>query len=185
MLFLLTGQRISDVAKLGKQHIRKPEHVSELLRKTHPGRWLAFTQHKNRKKAPVSLVIPMLPMLEKVIELSPCGSLTFIETEFGKPHTTKGLGNWFADQCVLAGVPGRAHGLRKAGATIAAENGATPYQLMSIFGWKTLEQAELYTKKVRQQLMAGGSMHLIGFDQTGNECDPPEAGVTISGSLLG
>ena len=185
MLFLLTGQRISDVAKLGKQHIRKPEHVSELLRKTHAGRWLAFTQHKNRKKAPVSLVIPMLPMLEKVVELSPCGSLTFIETEFGKPHTTKGLGNWFADQCILAEVPGRAHGLRKAGATIAAENGATPYQLMSIFGWKTLEQAELYTKKVRQQLMAGGSMHLIGFDQTENECDPPEAGVTRSGSLSG
>jgi hypothetical protein len=70
-------------------------------------------------------------------------------------------------------------------ATIAAENGATPYQLMSIFGWKTLEQAELYTKKVRQQLMAGGSMHLIGFDQTGNECDPPAEGVAKSGSILG
>ncbi len=127
----------------------------------------------------------MLPLLEKVIEVSPCGSMTFIETEFGKPHTTKGLGNWFADRCVEADVPGRAHGLRKAGATIAAENGATPYQLMAIFGWKTLEQAELYTKKVRQQLMAGGSMHLIGFDQTGNESDPPGAGVAISGSILG
>jgi hypothetical protein len=149
------------------------------------GRWLAFTQHKNRKCAPVSLVIPMLPMLEQVIKLSPCGTLTFIETEFGKAHTTKGLGNWFADCCVLADVPGRAHGLRKAGATIAAENGATPYQLMSIFGWKTLEQAELYTKKVRQQMMAGGSMHLIGFDQTGNECDPPLALVDKSGSLSG
>ena len=34
MLFLLTGQRISDVAKLGKQHIRKPENVAEALRKT-------------------------------------------------------------------------------------------------------------------------------------------------------
>jgi integrase len=160
MLFLLTGQRISDVAKPGKQHIRRPEHVSELLRKTHAGRWLAFTQHKNRKRAPVSLVIPLPPLLEKVIEVSPCGSMTFIETEFGKPHTTKGLGNWFADRCVEADVPGRAHGFRKAGATIAAENGATPCQLMAIFGWKT-------TKKVRQQLMAGGSMHLIGFDQTG------------------
>ena len=96
----------------GKQHIRRPEQVSELLRKTHAGKWLAFTQHKNRKRAPVSLVIPMLPLLEKVIEASPCGSLTFIETEFGKPHTTKGLGNWFADQCLLADVPGRAHGLR-------------------------------------------------------------------------
>jgi integrase len=116
MLFLLTGQRISDVAKPGKQHIRRPEHVSELLRKTHAGRWLAFTQHKNRKRAPVTLVIPLLPLLEKVIEVSPCGSMTFIETEFGKPHTTKGLGNWFADRCVEADVPGRAHGFRKAGA---------------------------------------------------------------------
>jgi hypothetical protein len=57
------------------------------------------------------------------------------------------------------------------------------YQLTSIFGWKTLEQAELYTKKVRQQLMAGGSMHLIGFDQTVNECDPLSAGVEKSGSI--
>jgi hypothetical protein len=72
---------------------------------------------------------------------------TFIETEFSKPHTTKGPGNWFADRCVEAEVPGRAHGLRNAGATIAAENGATPYQLMAIFGWKTLEQAELYTRR--------------------------------------
>jgi hypothetical protein len=46
---------------------------------------------------------------------------------------------------------------------IAAENGATPHQLMAIFGWKTLEQAELYTKAVRQQLMAGGAMNLITY----------------------
>jgi hypothetical protein len=72
-------------------------------------------------------------MLERVIELSPCGSLTFIETEFGKPHTTKGLGNCFAHQCILAKVPGRAHGLRKASqpaiiaetAMIIAETGIT------------------------------------------------------------
>lgn len=29
------------------------------------------------------------------------------------------------------------HGLRKAGATIAADNGATDEQLMAIFGWTT------------------------------------------------
>jgi hypothetical protein len=34
---------------------------------------------------------------------------------------------------------------------------------MAIFGWKTLEQAELYTKAVRQQLMAGGAMNLITY----------------------
>jgi integrase len=162
-LFLLSGQRLSDVAKLGKQHIRKPEHIGPKLREIHAGRWLAFRQHKNRRRHPVDLVIPILPQLEEVIALSPCGALTFLETEHKQPHSTKGLGNWFGDMCRNAGVPGRAHGLRKAGATIAAENGATPHQLMAIFGWKTLEQAEVYTRKVRQQRVAGASMGLLSF----------------------
>jgi hypothetical protein len=37
--------------------------------------------------------------------------------------------------------------LRKAGATIAANNGATADQLMAIFGWDTLKDAEKYTAK--------------------------------------
>jgi integrase len=162
MLFLLTGQRLSDVARLGKQFIRRPEHVAPALRQIHPGRWLAFRQHKNRRRKPVDLVIPILPELEAVLAASPLGDMTFLQTEFGKSYTTKGLGNWFGHKCETARVPGRAHGLRKAGATIAAENGATPHQLMAIFGWRTLEQAEVYTKKVRQQLMAGNAMPLIG-----------------------
>lgn len=165
MLFLLLGQRISDVAQLGKQHIRKPEHISPALRAVHAGRWIAFRQHKNRARAPMDLIIPILPELEAAIADGPCGDLTFLETEFGKPFTIKGLGNWWADQCTLAGVPGRAHGLRKAGATFAAENGATTHQLMSIFGWRKVEQAEIYTKKSRQQMIAGGSMKLISYGQ--------------------
>jgi hypothetical protein len=40
-----------------------------------------------------------------------------------------------ARQCNGARLPHcSAHGLQKAGATIAAQNGATEYQLMSIFG---------------------------------------------------
>src|SRR5258708_5085864 len=45
MLFLLTGQRISDVGKLVNQHIRSPDHLSALLRKTHSCRWLPLTPH--------------------------------------------------------------------------------------------------------------------------------------------
>jgi integrase len=147
--------------RVGRQHIRRPEHISEQLRKIHPGRWLAFRQHKNRNKSPVDLVIPILPQLEAVMTASPCGRLTFLETEFHRPYTTKGLSNWFERRCLEADVPGRGHGLRKAGATIAAENGASAHQLMAIFGWKTLEQAELYTRAVRQQLLAGNAMNLI------------------------
>jgi integrase len=168
MLFLLLGQRISDISKLGRQHIRRPEHISGPMRKIHPGRWLAF-RHKNRNSKPVDLVIPILPQLETVLAASPCGRLTFLETEFKQPFTTKGLGNWFGDKCFKAKVPGRAHGLRKAGATIAAENGATAHQLMAIFGWKTLQQAELYTEKARQQLLAGGAMNLLIFSPTSED----------------
>ena len=163
MLFLQTGQRLSDVARIGRPHIRKPEHMSPAMRKIHAGRWLAFRQHKNRRRKPVDLVIPILPQLESVLAASTLGDLTFLETAFKRPYTTKGLGNWFERRCIEAGVPGRAHGLRKAGATIAAENGATAHQLMAIFGWKTLEQAEVYTQKARQQLLAGGAMGLIAF----------------------
>jgi integrase len=175
MLFLLLGQRISDVAKFGRQHIRLPRHVAPKLSQIHPGRWLAFRQHKNRKNAPVDLVIPILPQLEVVLgsakDAGTLGTMTFLETAFGKPHTVKGLGNWFCDRCKEAGVPGRAHGLRKAGATLAAQNGATPHQLMAIFGWKTLAQAELYTKAVQQQLMAGGAMNLLVFTPGGQGDD--------------
>jgi hypothetical protein len=36
--------------------------------------------------------------------------------------------------------------LKKAAATIAAENGATTRQLMAMFGWTTESMAEVYTR---------------------------------------
>ena len=58
------------------------------------------------------------------------------------------------ERCRKAGVPGRAHGLRKAGATILADNGATDQELMAIYGWTTLRQAELYTRKANRKRLA-------------------------------
>jgi hypothetical protein len=51
--------------------------------------------------------------------------------------------------------------LRKAGAAIAAENGATEHQLMAIFGWQTIKEAERYTKAARRRKMAGDAMPLL------------------------
>jgi integrase len=53
------------------------------------------------------------------------------------------------------------HGLRKAGATIAANNGATAHQLMAIFGWDTIKEAEKYTAKADQRRLAETAMHLL------------------------
>ena len=90
------------------------------------------------------------------------GDLTFLTTEHGRPFTSEAsFGMWFGKQCAAAGVPGRAHGLRKAGATLAAENGATVHQLMAIFGWLTLAEAETYTRAAERKKMAGDAMGLL------------------------
>ena len=89
----------------------------------------------------------MLPALQDIIAGSPTGDLTFLVTEHGQPFTANGFGNKIRQWCDEAGLPHcTAHGLRKAGAVIAAENGATAHQLMSVFGWLTLKEAERYRK---------------------------------------
>jgi integrase len=66
----------------------------------------------------------------------------------------------FREACNAAGVFGKsAHGLRKAGATRAADNGATVYELEAIFGWQGGSMAALYTqaanrKRASQRAMA-------------------------------
>jgi hypothetical protein len=49
----------------------------------------------------------------------------------------------------------------KAGAVILAEAGATDLQLMSVFGWRDIRQAQRYTKAARQKLLAADAMPLI------------------------
>jgi hypothetical protein len=51
------------------------------------------------------LVLPVLPDLQQIIDASPCGEMTFLVNELGRPFTDAGFGNWFRDRCVEAGVP--------------------------------------------------------------------------------
>ena len=89
------------------------------------------------------------------------GSHLFGNVERSTPDTIWRFGNWFRDRCVEAGVPGRAHRLRKAGAATAAENGATTKQLMAIFGWLTLERAETYVRAAEKEKLARDAMGLL------------------------
>ena len=103
-------------------------------------------------------------------------------TAFGKPFTANGFGNWFRRRCDEAGLPHcSAHGLRKAGATIAAENGATEHQLMAMYGWESPKQAALYTRNADRKRLIGGAMHLL----VPTESVPPMAGVASSGTNKG
>lgn len=156
-LLLYTGTRRGDMVTLGRQHVRDG--------------WLRFVPSKGRKQTKTVVLSekPWLSALDWIVKASPCGDLTFLVTEYGKPFTGAGFGNWFRDRCNEAGLPQcTAHGLRKMGATRAAENGATEHQLMAIFDWKTPGQARVYTEKARRKKLAGGSMVLLMEDHNEN-----------------
>jgi site-specific recombinase XerD len=164
-LLLFVGGRRADIPALGRQHVR--------------GGWLRYTQHKNRARAPVTLELPVLVPLQQAIDACPDARehLTYLTTEFGRPFTPNGFGNWFKKRCREADLPHcSAHGLRKAGATLAAENGATER------GWRTPKQAAHYTRAADQKKLAGAAMHLIDLDGSGNTSGPTsDSGGTFSG----
>ena len=147
-LLLYTGVRRSDVVVLGRQHVRNG--------------WLKFNQQKNRRRKLVVIELPILPVLQSIIDCSPTGDLTFLVNAHGQPFSVDGFGSWFKAQCVAAGLHDHtAHGLRKSGAVLAAENGATPHQLMAIFGWLSISEAQRYTQAAQRKKLAHDAMHLL------------------------
>ena len=65
--------------------------------------------------------IPIFDELRAVLDASPTGDMTSLVTEYGKPFTANGFGNWFRDTIVATGLTGvSAHGLRKTFDAVAA-----------------------------------------------------------------
>ena len=150
-LLLYTGQRRSDIVLLGPSN--------------RVGHALQFTQQKNRRRKPVSLVLPLHPELDLIISATPSSGPTFLVTEFGKPFTSNGFGNRFRKWCDEAGLPAHcsAHGLRKAAAARLAEAGATELEIRAITGHQTSHEVNRYTKAASQKRMAeAGMSKLIG-----------------------
>jgi integrase len=164
-LLLFSGSRRQDMVTLGRQNCRGA--TPAVL-----GDWIRYIPKKTLKKRRTVSQKPLLPVLRQIIMDSAdiLGDLTFLVTEYGKPFSEAGFGNWFRDRCDEAGLPQcTAHGLKKAGATIAAENGATTRQLMAMFDWDTPAMAEVYTRAAEQKRLAGEAMFLISLDRSENE----------------
>lgn len=143
------GVRRSDVVRLGKQHVKNGV--------------IRFAPHKGRERYPTLLELPMPAALQEIIDASPTGDLTFLVTEYGKPFTDAGFGNWFRERCDKAELAEcSAHGLRKLAATALAEAGATAHQLMAWFGWQSIKEAEIYTRAASQKKLANSVASLIG-----------------------
>lgn len=135
-LMLYTGFRRGDAVKLGKQHIRD-----------------GLITFRTNKRG-VTVQIPLLPPLAASIAATETGDLALLCTSRQQPWAKESFGAWFGEQCIAAGVLGRAHGLRKAGATIAAENGANEFQLAAMYGWTDTRMALVYIKKASKKRLA-------------------------------
>lgn len=145
-LLLFTGLRRSDIIVVGRQHVK--DGVLSI----------------RTKKTGAMVHIPIFPELRASIDATKTGDMTFLTAERGKPFATPvGFGAWFRKQCDDAGLPKRctAHGLRKAGATIAAEAGATAHELMAMFGWSRISMAEVYTKDANKKVLARAAAERI------------------------
>jgi hypothetical protein len=153
-LLLQTGHARSDVTRMGRQHVR------------------SNTLSMRRKKTGVQFDIPLLPDLVAELDRHP-KTLAFLTTERGEQFTAAGFGNWFAERCIEAGVPGRAHGLRKASAVRHALNGATAPELMAWFGWKTIGEAQRYIEEAnRIKLAASAGAKIISGTGVGSPSNP-------------
>jgi integrase len=132
--------------------------------------WLSFTAAKTG--IPVS--IPILPELQAELDRAPRGNMTFLITAYGKPFTAAGFGMRFREWCNQAGLPHcSAHGLRKAGATLAAERGASEAQLNAIFGWaENSNEARRYTRAARQRVLAASAVTLLSTTEQGTTTVP-------------
>jgi integrase len=139
-LLLDTGQRRSDVVRMGHQHL---SDNAICVRQVKTGREVWVPVHE-----------ALAPILAGA-----SSNLTFLLTDQGKPYTAAGFGNWFRDQCHAAGLHGcSAHGLRKAAARRLAEAGCSTHEIAAITGHASLKEVARYTEAADRRRLAQSAM---------------------------
>ena len=141
-LLLYTGQRRSDVVRMGRQHMTGG---AILVRQVKTG---------------TELAIPIHPALQAAIDACPSDHLTLLTTEAGAPFTSNGFYQAFIGWCRMAGLPAGCspHGLRSAAASRLAEEGCTEKQIAAITGHQTLAEVQRYTRAASQRRLAETAM---------------------------
>lgn len=140
-LLLYTALRKSDMVTVGRQH-RKGDEL-----------------HLRHTKNGSATIIPIAPHLAAALDAMQDDCLTYLVTEFGKPFTANGFGNWFRTRCDMAGLPHcAAHGLRKAMSRRLAESGATVMEGRAITGHKSDRMFLHYAESASQQSLGAAGM---------------------------
>lgn len=140
-LMLWTGLRRGDAARVG------PQHVID-------GR-IDLQTEKNGQRVSVRILDP----LSRSIAATQLGEDAFVVQARGKPFVKEAFGNWFSEACRAAGVPGSAHGLRKALAVKLAESGAGPLEIGAILG---NDMGAMYARKASRSKLGDAAMDRLG-----------------------
>ena len=140
-LLLFTALRLSDMLTVGEQN--------------RDGGELRLKHNKNDSET----IIPIAPELVEALDVVKAGNPTYLITEFGKPFTPAGFGNWFRRACRKAELPHcSSHGLRKAMSRMLAESGATMLEGRAITGHKTDKMFSHYAETANKRTLAQAGM---------------------------
>ena len=145
-LLLHTGQRRSDVIRMGHQLIED----DGMLR-------------VRQDKTGAELRIPVNLQLAEALAAMPSDDLTFLSTYQGRPFSPQGFSYWFKRACSAAGLASNctAHGLRKSAARRLAEAGCTEHEISAITGHASLHEVQRYTRGADQRRLAISAMSKI------------------------
>jgi integrase len=151
-LGLYTGQRRSDVVRMGRQHVRDD------------------VVHVRQSKTGKTLAIPVHPELRAALQATPADNMTFLTSRHGKPFDPDAFTHWFKDKCQEAGLPARAsfHGLRKAACRRLADLGLSALVIASISGHSSLREVSRYTAAADQLRLARLGIEALTRTKAGN-----------------
>jgi integrase len=141
-LGLYTVQRVSDVIRMGRGHVRAGDDGPELL--------------VQQQKTGVRLTLPILPALQTILDATPSGHMTFLVTKSGRRFDRVSFSTRFRAWCDEAGLPQDCvfHGLRATGCTFLADAGYSTPQIAAWSGHTSLKEVERYTRARDQRLLA-------------------------------
>lgn len=151
-LMLWTGQRRGDAVRMRPANIRN-------------GR-IRIVQNKTGK----SIWIAIAPQLRAAIDAMPEETDPFLVTEYGKPFTAAGFGNWFRARCNEADLPHcSAHGLRKAISRRLAEINRSNQSIKAVTGHSGDSEVALYTREADQVRMADEAIGALSEWELANQ----------------
>lgn len=141
---LYTGQRRTDLCRIGWQHVRDGT--------------LEVTQSKTGSVA----YVPMTAELRAALAGTE-GRMVWLLTDFGKPFSPAGLGNKLGAAAKAAGVRKSLHGLRKAFCVYWAEQGRSVHEIAAMSGHKELDEIALYTRAADRRRLAQALTSMSGL----------------------